>query len=208
MILSVFCWCYHLLDPYIMPICWSDFADDPCHWNILSNESINIVVLDMEWVPFQSNLSIDWSSLLFNMLLHVWCICRLGLDKIYQLTSRGRWYTVRFDITDWPDEVRFQEYRQFYIDDEESQYTLHIGATFVTAGDGMAGLSGQNFTTRDHDNDSYDADNCAVLYGGGGGWYSHCGRASLNGYGIRWTIWKDPYYFKETLIRIKPTGER
>ena len=71
----------------------------------------------------------------------------------------------------------------------------------------MAYSRGANFSTKDQDNDTSDARNCAESFKGGW-WYNNCREANLNGLyhygphkskadGINWKKWKGDYYSAE-----------
>ena len=60
------------------------------------------------------------------------------------------------------------------VEGEDQGYKLHIGGYTGTAGDSMTVVGGNNgmkFSTRDRDNDKWDA-NCAQLYTAGGWWFN------------------------------------
>ncbi|GFS29851.1 techylectin-5A, partial [Trichonephila inaurata madagascariensis] len=50
----------------------------------------------------------------------------LGNENIYNLTNQGTW-EIRFDLTDKLGEARYAVYNNFRIEDENFDYTLHIG---------------------------------------------------------------------------------
>jgi hypothetical protein len=82
---------------------------------------------------------------------------------------------------------QWAEYNTFIVDDESTQYTLHIGDFNGTAYDGMTttvvyfNLDGMKFSTFDSDNDPIDL-NCALMYEAGF-WYNNCGWVYVNSYG-------------------------
>eukprot|EP00795_Rhopilema_esculentum_P017573 gene17573-9205_t len=121
---------------------------------------------------------------------------------------------IRFDLEDVDGKKAFAEYSTFYIDGQEDQYALHIGAYSGTAGDSLSYSNGQKFSTKDKDYDS-DLDSCAVQYHGAW-WYKSCHYSNLNGKylngshtsagdGVNW--WSFKGYFnslKRTVMKIKP----
>ena len=145
-------------------------------------------------------------------------VFRLGLEAMHQITSR-RQYTLRINITDWNDEVRYAEYPLFSIGDEDSQYRLMVYGFQGTAGDGLSEYhNGARFSTVDRDNDRSFFEHCAVVHQGPW-WYDRCDDANLNGryrgdltyadgevdIGIEWKAWRDRYPFKASSMSIKPT---
>ena len=79
---------------------------------------------------------------------------------------------------------------------------------FFEKGDSLKNNNGQQFLTKDRDN---DGDNCAVT-NIGAWWYKNCGWSNLNGEylenqrnGIFWWHWKRNYYsMKRVEMKIRP----
>ena len=79
----------------------------------------------------------------------------------------------------------------------------------------MAGNNGDQFSTRDRDNDGSSYWNCAQEFGGGGWWYKQCSAANLNAVyydspnttdqtGIYWAHWHGYYYsLKASTIMVR-----
>ena len=140
------------------------------------------------------------SSLTVSINLSKWYLyCRLGLEKIYLITSQERQYTLHVRITDWQDVTAYAKYSLFYIGNEATNYQImHYGYS-GTAGDAFSVIiPGRGFTTVDRDNDIFEK-NCARTFGGGGWWYEVCYSANPNGLyfsspndpehkGIQWQI--------------------
>ncbi|XP_053550132.1 microfibril-associated glycoprotein 4-like [Bombina bombina] len=137
----------------------------------------------------------------------------LGLKNIHFLTQK-RMYCLRIDMEDFENETRFVTYDEFSISPlaisaEEDRYKLHVkgfreGDKLNPAGDSLVTHNGKNFSTYDHDGDTYAAGNCALSYSGAF-WYSSCHNANLNGkylkgttdiygQGITWRSWRGYYY--------------
>lgn len=129
----------------------------------------------------------------------------LGNDRIFTLTNKDV-YELRVDLSDMEGNTVYAKYTQFWIENEDQQYRLHLEGYSGTAGDSLSAFSRVEFTTKDRKNDIYEpADtNCALLYKGGW-WYSSCHSANLNGLnlrgahhfyaqGIEWEHWKGHYY--------------
>jgi len=132
----------------------------------------------------------------------------LGLEKMHRLTPTAT--QLRVDLQDFEGNSRYAQYSSFSVGDSESKYTLSVSGYNGTAGDSLtenvygSGHNGQQFSTRDQDNDAWSNDQCAQLYKGGW-WYSFCHRANLNGLcrngshssyadGVNWDTWRGYYY--------------
>jgi len=103
----------------------------------------------------------------------------IGNDRLNELTWFGE-YKLRVELEAKNNSQRYwAEYSTFRVDDESTNYTLHIGGYNDTAGDSMAYVDGMKFTTHDRDNDFNSTGNCAVQFGGGF-WYRNCFYAGLN----------------------------
>eukprot|EP00795_Rhopilema_esculentum_P014063 gene14063-5049_t len=121
---------------------------------------------------------------------------------------------IRFDLEDVEGNKAFAEYSTFYIDGQEDQYSLHVGAYSGTAGDSFSFADGVKFSTKDQDNDT-DKGSCAVLYHGAW-WYQACHASNLNGRylngkhasyadGVNWRSFKGYYdSLKKTVMKIRP----
>ncbi|XP_076342435.1 techylectin-5A-like [Tachypleus tridentatus] len=126
----------------------------------------------------------------------------LGNDRIYALTNQGN-YSIRFDLKDKEGNERFAIYREFWIENEDYLYRLHVSNYSGDAGDGFSGHNGYSFSTKDKDNDIYET-SCAQTFKGGW-WYSKCHSSNLNGLylngehesyadGVEWGAWKGQKY--------------
>ena len=82
-------------------------------------------------------------------------------------------------------------------------------------GDGLDLNNGQQFSTKDRDNDALSGRNCAVDYRHGAWWYNSCGFSNLNGKyrnvgpgddsGLSWYWWKNSHYsMKRASMKIRP----
>ena len=81
------------------------------------------------------------------------------------------------------------------------------------AGDSLDYQSGQQFTTKDQDNDVYSR-NCAIVHSGAW-WYNECHNSNLNGHyyttgntdskGLRWYTWKSNS-MRKTAMKIRQTN--
>ncbi|XP_028406457.1 ryncolin-1-like [Dendronephthya gigantea] len=137
----------------------------------------------------------------------------LGLDKIYRLTTASK-NKLRIDMEDTSTNKKYAEYGFFAVANESQKYQLSLGTYSGTAGNSFSYHNGMAFSTKDSDNDKYNA-NCAVQFKGGW-WYKHCHVSNLNGLyrhgahqsyadGINWHSWKGYYYsLKSTSMKIRP----
>ena len=125
----------------------------------------------------------------------------LGLEKMSQLTSVGKW-NLHVKLTGLKGHTAYATYSEFRVGPENTSYTLHI-KKFLDgkAGDSLSYHNGQPFTTKDRDNDNAPQLNCAVQ-SHGAWWYKNCFESNLNGNyedfeygrGINWLSWRRPYY--------------
>lgn len=136
----------------------------------------------------------------------------LGLEKIHRLTNRNV-TKLRVDLGDFEGNTAFAKYNTFRVLSSSTSYTLNVSGYSGTAGDSLTSHSGQQFTTKDRDNDGFTT-NCAVLYSGAW-WYDACHSSNLNGLyhggshasyadGVDWNTWKGHYYslrFSEMKLR-------
>ncbi|XP_061190575.1 fibroleukin-like [Saccostrea echinata] len=124
----------------------------------------------------------------------------VGNDIIHQLTKENNSFLYAA-ITLHNGTRLYELYGRFSVSDETEKYQLFLagpatgtlGDSMLNSGNSYDDLSGMYFSTPDRDNDRFIS-NCAVKYGGGGGWwFNSCSRAFLNG---PWssTDWKRPWY--------------
>ena len=94
------------------------------------------------WTVFQRRLngSVDfflgWESYkngFGNLNGEFW----LGNDNLHRLTAAGN-VTLRVDLEDFEDGIRYAEYTTFKVADEGDKFRLLIGGYNGTAGDSMA----------------------------------------------------------------------
>ena len=115
-------------------------------------------------------------------------VCRLGLEKIYWLTSRpNRKYKLRVDLVDSAGNSSYAEYDNFAVSDEANNYYItYRGFTDGGAGDGFRTYHmNRPFSAMDADNDHDLSRNCAQI-GFGGWWYGECGYSNLNKGNVYW----------------------
>ncbi|XP_066296916.1 angiopoietin-2-like isoform X2 [Branchiostoma lanceolatum] len=96
-------------------------------------------------------------------------------DTFIKIPPSQNKYMIRFVVTDWKGDVRWAEYDEFRIENEDTNYRAHVG---VVSSDHEHGgqfiMDGAQFSTVDKDNDSYEDGNCAKEMASAG-WFSNCG---------------------------------
>uniref|UniRef100_A0A8C6W8I9 Angiopoietin-like 6 n=1 Tax=Nannospalax galili TaxID=1026970 RepID=A0A8C6W8I9_NANGA len=102
----------------------------------------------------------------------------LGLEPVYQLTSRGD-HELLVLLQDWGGRGARAHYDNFSLEPESDHYRLRLGQYHGDAGDSLSWHNDRPFSTVDRDRDSYSG-NCA-LYHRGGWWYHACAHSNLNG---------------------------
>ncbi|KAH9525857.1 hypothetical protein Btru_002569 [Bulinus truncatus] len=101
----------------------------------------------------------------------------LGNGYIQRITSSGL-FELRIDML-YDQNKYYATYKEFYIDNERKNYTLHISGFEGNTKDNLAGHNDKPFSTPDKDND-VSGRHCAKEYGAGW-WYSDCHHSNLNG---------------------------
>ncbi|CAC5395411.1 Fibrinogen-like protein 1,Fibrinogen C domain-containing protein 1-A,Microfibril-associated glycoprotein 4,Angiopoietin-related protein 7,Ficolin-1-A,Angiopoietin-related protein 1,Ficolin-2,Tenascin-R,Ficolin-3,Fibrinogen C domain-containing protein 1-B,Fibrinogen C domain-containing protein 1 [Mytilus coruscus] len=151
---------------------------------------------------------------------HVYSEYWLGNDNIHAIVRQsGRLYKVRIEVEDFEGFSAYSAYSEFYVDSEETNYTLTIGQYSGNAGDAMMdvdkdSLSGMMFSTWDRDNDESHF-HCSYLKGSAW-WFNDCSRANINGLytghayllgypdrSVHWKTWQSNS-LKKTEMKIKP----
>ncbi|KAH9494784.1 hypothetical protein Btru_020607 [Bulinus truncatus] len=104
----------------------------------------------------------------------------LGNLYIHRITTSGK-YELRIDMV-YKNTQHFAHYQDFFIDDEDNNFALHLGH-FLNSSvkDDFHYQQGQQFSTRDRDNDAFPGGQCANLYDAGW-WYANCHTSNLNGH--------------------------
>ena len=135
-----------------------------------------------------------------------------GLELIHLLTKTGTW-ELRVDLEDFSHTTVYAHYASFKVGDATSNYRLSLGAYSGTGNDGMKFDNGNQFSTRDNDNDS-SGRHCAETKKGAW-WYRTCSLANLNGRylgpdqidgeGLTWFAWKQTNeVLKRSEMKIRP----
>ncbi|CAH1240673.1 ANGPT2 [Branchiostoma lanceolatum] len=131
-------------------------------WTVIQRRFDGSVLFNRTWEDYRDGFG-TWDGEFY-----------LGNEKIYKLTNMNK-YMIRFVVTDWKGDVRWAEYDEFRIENEETNYRAHVG---VVSSDHEHGgqfiMDGAQFSTVDKDNDSYEDGNCAKEMASAG-WFSNCG---------------------------------
>ncbi|XP_062618890.1 fibrinogen-like protein A [Saccostrea cucullata] len=109
----------------------------------------------------------------------------LGNDALHALTATPN--TLRFVLTDFSNNVKYADYKNVEVKDEQDHYRLNFEEYLEgNAGNALKGSEskywayGMQFSTHDMDNDNLDSVNCGS-YMKGGWWYNSCTTSNLNG---------------------------
>ncbi|XP_035775460.1 angiopoietin-related protein 1-like [Anopheles albimanus] len=104
----------------------------------------------------------------------------LGLEKMHQITT-GRKHELIVELRKFGGNYTYARYDAFEIGSESEDYVLKaVGKYKGTAGNALWYNKGMKFTTKDRDNDDYDATQCAHSHEGAW-WHRACSLTSLNG---------------------------
>ncbi|GIY70605.1 techylectin-5A [Caerostris extrusa] len=121
----------------------------------------------------QQNFDLEWADYKIgfgDLTKEFW----LGNENIHALTHQGR-CEVRFDLEDVQGEQRYAIYTNFRIEDESSDYTLHVSNYTGNAGDGMQHHNKKKFATKDKDH------NEGARFLRGGWWIFEWAYVNING---------------------------
>jgi len=175
-------------------------------WTVFQRREDGSVDFYRKWTDYQQGFG--------DLLGEFW----LGLEKIHRLTPTAT--QLRVDLQDFEGNSQYAQYSSFSVGDSASKYTLSVSGYNGTAGDSLSenihgfAHNGQQFSTRDQDNDAQSNENCAHVYKGGW-WYAACHTSNLNGLyhggshssyadGVNWETWRGYYYslkFTEMKLR-------
>ncbi|XP_052106723.1 ryncolin-4-like [Mytilus californianus] len=185
---------------------YCDKTNDSVGWTVVQRRFDGSVYFYRDWESYKNGFG--------DIGGEFW----LGNEKLHILTSR-RPYMVRFDFVDLSNEKAYATYSEFSVQNESSNYRLHISGYEGTAGDSMTdyrwnSLNGRMFTTKDRDNDIREGDNSATKFTRGGFWHGNGLNGNINGlyqrYGNRnhrmtWRTWRWTTLIRSTRMMIKPT---
>ena len=179
---------------------YCDMETDGGGWTVFQRRMDGSVDFYRYWTDYQQGFG--------NLSGEFW----LGLDKIHRLTSNAT--QLHIDLQDFEGNSRYAQYTTFSVGDSESNYNLSVSGYSGNAGDSFGHHNGDQFSTRDRENDILWSGNCAQGFKGGW-WYNNCYYANLNGLyyggahssngdGVAWLTWKGYYYslkFTEMKLR-------
>ena len=126
----------------------------------------------------------------------------LGNENLHRLLSVKSRYELRVDLGDFDDNTAYAKYNHFLVGSENDNYVLTVERYSGDAGDSLAVHNGQEFSTKDRDNDRYSG-SCSQAFKGAW-WYIGCHHSNLNGLyntdkqntdpeNICWYHWKKDY---------------
>lgn len=154
---------------------YCDQQTDGGGWTVIQRRRDGTVNFYRDWKEYKNGFG--------ELLNEFW----LGNENIFTLSFSAVYphgSELRIDMEDFKNNLYYEKYSRFQVENELLKYQLHVSSPSGTAGDGGFGMtyhSGMKFTTYDRDNDGDDGKNCAEEFKGGW-WYNACGRALLNGY--------------------------
>ncbi|XP_018414535.1 PREDICTED: angiopoietin-related protein 7 [Nanorana parkeri] len=171
-------------------------------WTLIQRRKIGLTSFNRDWKQYREGFG--------NIRGDFW----IGNEHIYRLTRRPT--VLRVELEDWEGRVRYAEYAQFYVSDEQNSYRLFLGNYSGNAGrDSLRYHNNTAFSTKDKDNDKC-LDDCAGLRKGGY-WYNCCTDSNLNGIfyrngdhnkhsdGISWYGWHgSTYSMRRVEMKIRP----
>ena len=150
-----------------MPLCRTLFES----WTIPTQRFDDTLSFKRDWLDYKNGFS-DGRELDGN--------CWIGLEKMHQLTTNGR-YRLRFLLNfAIDDHWRQADYDSITIDSEKHRYRWHFGKYSGNAGDAVRydddkwNLQDMPFSTCDHAATSYCTDKYKNCW-----WFNNCMQASL-----------------------------
>ena len=143
-----------------------DTITDKGGWLVVQRRQNGSVDFDRNWVDYEDGFG--------SLTGEFW----YGLRPLHCLTNQGQW-EMRIDFTLTNTTKRYLFYPYFRIGPASSNYTLSV--KFKDSNNPISShpINGSSFTTKDKDNDTWNAGNCAVK-NAGGWWYLHCSHIHIN----------------------------
>jgi len=157
---------------------YCDTITDGGGWLVIQRRKDGSVNFNRNWVDYEDGFG--------KLTGEFW----YGLRAIHCLTNQGQW-GLRIDYVSTTEIKGYLSYSNFKVGSATEKYKLTISGYNGSTSDPFTRNSGENFTTKDNDNDQWSK-NCAVDIVGdaGGWWYKSCSNIFLNHqyrnqYGIR-----------------------
>ena len=136
----------------------------------------------------------------------------MGNEHLHSLTRDQQ--ELRVDLVDFNGNTAYAKYASFSVGSESENYKLSVSGFSGTAGDSLKHHNGQEFSTKDRDNDGQSSYHCSQHFKGGW-WYRACHFANLNGLyyhrarhdstGVTWWDWKNKQEsLKKSEMKIRP----
>lgn len=108
----------------------------------------------------------------------------IGNDNLNILTSSRAINPIgaelRIDLSDWSDKHVYAIYKVFKVDQENSNYRVHVSGYIGDAGDSFSYHNGMMFSSHDKDNDKNIMGGCTEDHRGPW-WHKDCHESNLNG---------------------------
>nr|XP_021330110.1 fibrinogen-like protein 1 [Danio rerio]XP_021330111.1 fibrinogen-like protein 1 [Danio rerio] len=193
-----------------MPVeVYCDMDTDGGGWTVIQRRQDGSVNFDRSWKEYKEGFG--------DLHTEYW----LGNEHIHDLTSQGD-YMLRIDLEDWSNKHKHALYQSFSVEDENTQYRLHVSGFSGTVEDSFSWYHDkQGFSTPDTGNI------CAEI-SHAGWWYNQCFYTNLNGIyykggryslkgknslgpdGVVWFTWKDSDYYslRRVSMMIRPKSFR
>ncbi|XP_018427267.1 PREDICTED: fibrinogen-like protein 1 [Nanorana parkeri] len=173
-------------------------------WTVIQRRQDGSVHFNRTWKEYKEGFG--------NLNGEFW----LGNEKIRRITRSGG-FSLRIDLEDWSGQRKYAVYGEFSVEDETSDYRLHVSGAEGTAEDSFAWYHNKrSFSTPESGN------LCAEI-SHGGWWYHQCFYSNLNGVyytggkyvkgrrmmgpdGIVWYSWMntDYYSLRKVSMMIRP----
>ncbi|XP_056125482.1 angiopoietin-related protein 7 [Rhinichthys klamathensis goyatoka] len=189
-----------------MPVeVYCDMDTESGGWTVIQRRQDGSVNFDRSWKEYKEGFG--------DLHTEYW----LGNEHIHDLTSQGD-YMLRIDLEDWSGKHKHAVYQKFSVEDEATQYRVHVT--------GFSGTVEDSFSWY-HDKQAFstpDTGNICAEISHSGWWYNQCFYANLNGIyykggryspkgknplgpdGIVWYTWKDSDYYslRKVSMMIRP----
>ncbi|XP_071153206.1 angiopoietin-related protein 6-like [Mytilus edulis] len=149
---------------------WCDLYTQGGRWTVFQQRRDGSVDFDRSWSHYENGFG--------DPNTEYW----IGNEALYHLTFSGG-NELLILMQTWDGVWKYAHYTDFYIGHKNDNYTLHLSEYSGTAGDSLliSGQAGQQFSTKDVDNDGWPL-SCNPYFHKGGFWFKGCCSADLNGF--------------------------